>query len=201
MKNRSNKRLSHSGYSCRYADSICRRLLQSGPIEDGKEQQCKGEFSPASASRQMQMCMACLQVCTTAATPLSKNKQVPVSYWSAVPCWQSWVKKCWEGREVRQHCGLPTGHLQALLLEKDAGFILPAHKFYGLSPEAAKARCGRWGGLGRVWHISLRYPSNKGKLHYLGARINELWMADHYPLIKTETQKPDETQLNSSVQG
>lgn len=104
-------------------------------------------------------------------------------------------EECWEGRK---HCGLPATHPRAILLEGDAGFVLPTHKFYGLSPEAAKATCGRWGGLGGARHSSLRHPSNEGWLRYLEARVNELWMADHYLLIKTKTQKPDET--NKTIQ-
>lgn len=85
-----------------------------------------------------------------------------------------------------------------MLLEGDAGFVLPALPFYGLSPEAAKATCGRRGGVGGARHSSPQHPSNEGRLRYLEACINEPWMADHYLLIKTETQKPDET--NKTVQ-
>lgn len=150
-------------------------------------------FSPASASWQMQMCMAHLQICTTAAALLSKNKQGASFLVVIAPCWQSWVEKCWEVREVKQHCGLPTVHLQAVRLERDAAFVLPAHKFYSLSPEAARATCSRWRGLGEAQHSPQQNPSNKAWLGDMEACTNELWMADHYPLIKTETQKFDES--------
>lgn len=52
--------------------------------------------------------------------------------------------------------------------------------------------CSRWRGLGEAQHSPQQKPSNEAWLGYMEARANELWMADHYLLIKTETQKPDE---------
>lgn len=138
----------------------------------------------------MQTCMAQLQVCTTAATLPSENKEGAIFLLVTLLCCEPWIKRYWEGREVKQHCGLLTTHPQARLWEGDAVSVLPAHKFYGLSPEAAQHLVAGGevsGECGRGHSDSLQRKAG------LETRINELWMADHYPLIKTETQKPDET--------
>lgn len=71
----------------------------------------------------------------------------------------------------------------AILLEGDAAFVLPTPKYYGLSPEAAKAHLV--GGVRQAWHSSLWHLSNEHQLHYLEV----CWMAEHYPLIETKMQK------------
>lgn len=84
----------------------------------------------------------------------------------------------------------------AILLEGNAAFALSTHKYYGLSPEAAKAQLGRWGDVRQAWHSSLWHLSNEGQLHYLEVP----WMGEHYPLIETKIQKMRPTnQLGSEI--